>query len=147
MTSNPKHQNFPSQITTVETSHKQPPSCMWPQLLFGIYGFRIFPCFDSLVSNHLAHGFISMLAEYHTCLYSVLSTLPDNVGDSRFWTVSPSLQIRVWNLPDNHWSLLFLVDSTLWLWNIISHILRCLSYVMNIKRFLINPGRPLKYEQ
>ena len=26
---------------------------------------------------------------------TVLSTLPDNPGDSRFWTVSPSLQIRV----------------------------------------------------
>ena len=25
----------------------------------------------------------------------VLSTLPDNPGDSRFWTVSPGLQIRV----------------------------------------------------
>ena len=24
-----------------------------------------------------------------------LSTLPDNLGDSRFWTVSPGLQIRV----------------------------------------------------
>ena len=27
------------------------------------------------------------------------STLPDNPGDFRFWTVSPGLQIRVWNLP------------------------------------------------
>ena len=33
-------------------------------------------------------------------MYTVLSTLPDNPGDSRFWTVSPGLQIRVWNLPD-----------------------------------------------
>ena len=24
----------------------------------------------------------------------VLSTLPDNLGDSRFWTLSPGLQIR-----------------------------------------------------
>ena len=37
-----------------------------------------------------------------------LSTLPDNPGDSRFWTISPSLQIRVWNLPDNRRSLPFL---------------------------------------
>ena len=45
---------------------------------------------------------------------AVLSTLPDNPGDSRFWTVSPGLQIRVWNLPDNHPSFPFLVDSTFW---------------------------------
>ena len=32
---------------------------------------------------------------------------------SRFWTVSPGLQIRVWNLPDNRRSLSFLVDSTM----------------------------------
>ena len=32
-------------------------------------------------------------------------------GYSSFWTVSLVLQIRVWNLPDNHQSLLFLVDS------------------------------------
>ena len=44
---------------------------------------------------------------------TVLSTLPDNLGDSRFWTVSPGLQIRVENFPDNRRSLLFLVDLTL----------------------------------
>ena len=33
-------------------------------------------------------------------MYTVLSTLPHNLGDPRFWTVSPGLQIRVWNLPD-----------------------------------------------
>ena len=32
---------------------------------------------------------------------------------SRFWTISRGLQIRVWNLPDNCWSLSFLVDSTM----------------------------------
>ena len=37
-----------------------------------------------------------------------LSTLLNNPGDSRFWTVSPGLQIRVWNLPDNRQSLPFL---------------------------------------
>ena len=31
------------------------------------------------------------------------------LGDSRIWIVSPSLQIRVWNLADNRWSLSFLV--------------------------------------
>ena len=50
-------------------------------------------------------------------LWMVLSTLPRNVGDSRFWTVSRGLQIRVWNLPNNHQSLPFLVDATLWQWN------------------------------
>ena len=53
----------------------------------------------------------------HLSVFSVLSTLPDNPGDSRFWTVSPRLQIRVWNLPDNCQSLPFLVDLTLWQWN------------------------------
>ena len=48
----------------------------------------------------------------------MLSTLPNNPGDSRFWTVSPGLQIRVWNLPDNCQSLLFLVDSTFCQWNL-----------------------------
>jgi len=37
----------------------------------------------------------------------VLSTLPDNPGDSRFWTVSSGLQIRVWYLPDNRQSWYF----------------------------------------
>ena len=45
------------------------------------------------------------------CVIAGLSTLPDNLGDSRFWTVSPGLQIRVWNLPDNRQNLPFLVDS------------------------------------
>ena len=45
-----------------------------------------------------------------------MSTLLDNPGDSRFWTVPPGLQIRVWNLPD---------------------ILRSLSdFNVNIERFL-----------
>ena len=47
---------------------------------------------------------------------SVLSTLLDNAGDSSFWSVSLGLQIRVWNLPDNHRKLPFLVDLTLWQW-------------------------------
>ena len=50
-------------------------------------------------------------------LTSGLSTLPDNPRDSRFWTVSPALQIRVWNLLDNRRSLPFPVDSTFWQWN------------------------------
>ena len=38
---------------------------------------------------------------------TVLSTLPDNLGDSGFWTISPGLQIRAWNRPNIHRSLLF----------------------------------------
>ena len=37
-----------------------------------------------------------------------LSTLPDNLEDSKFWTISPGLQIRVCYLPDNHQSCYFL---------------------------------------
>ena len=44
---------------------------------------------------------------------SVLSTLVDNPGDSRVWTVSSDLKIRVRNLPDNQQSLPFLVDLTI----------------------------------
>ena len=45
-----------------------------------------------------------------------ISTVNSPGWDSRFWTVSPGLQIRAWNLPDNRQSLPFLVDSTLWQW-------------------------------
>ena len=41
------------------------------------------------------------------------SSLPDNLGDSRFWTISPGLQIRVWNLLDNRQSLPFLRQTCL----------------------------------
>ena len=50
-----------------------------------------------------------------------MSTLPDNPGDFGFWTVSPGLQIRVWNLVDNSRRL----DKTrLWhkIWNILHHL-------------------------
>ena len=77
-------------------------------------------------------------------LNAVLSTLPDNPGDPRFWTVSPSLQIRVWNLPNNHQSLPFLVDTTLWQWNFKYFALFELFY---LEHFLINSGMPLKYKQ
>ena len=43
---------------------------------------------------------------------AVLSTLPDNPGDTRFWTVSPSLQVRVSNPPEIRRILPFLVEST-----------------------------------
>ena len=38
---------------------------------------------------------------------AVLSSLPDNPGASRFWTLSPSLQIRVWSLLDDRQSCSF----------------------------------------
>ena len=67
--------------------------------------------------------------------------------DSRFWTVSPSLQIRGWNLLDNRQSLPFLHFRRLDFPTIlkISTILHCLSYFnVNIERFLINSSMPLK---
>ena len=74
-----------------------------------------------------------------------LSTLADNYpGDSRFWTVSPGLKIRDWNLKDNRQSL-----NCYFLWiqlsdNKISNILGCLSYLtVNLERFLKNSGMPL----
>ena len=66
---------------------------------------------------------------------------------SRFWTVSPGLQIRVWNLPNNHQSLPFNFLWTRLSDNEISNILRCLSYFINIERFLINSGMPLNYKE
>ena len=64
--------------------------------------------------------------------FAVLSTLPDNPGHSRFWTVSPGLQIRVWNLLDIQ---LYTQMSD----NKLLDILGCLSYfTVNIKRFLVN---------
>ena len=38
---------------------------------------------------------------------AVLSSLPDNPRASRFWTLSPSLQIRVWSLLDDRQSCSF----------------------------------------
>ena len=58
---------------------------------------------------------------------TVLSTVPNNPGYSRFGTVSPGLQIRVWNLQDNLRSLPFLQQTRLTDYKI-STILRCLSH-------------------
>ena len=57
----------------------------------------------------------NMAQQNHQILltFAVLSFLPDNPGDSRFWTVSPGLQIRVWNLPDNCQILQYFVHLTL----------------------------------
>ena len=54
---------------------------------------------------------VSDYASSHYLNLAPLSTLADNPRDSIFWTVSPGLQIRVWNLPENR-NLPFLVDST-----------------------------------
>ena len=51
------------------------------------------------------------------CTVPGLSTLPANPGNSRFWTVYPSLKITVWILPDNRRRMPFLVDSSFWQWN------------------------------
>ena len=60
----------------------------------------------------------------------LFSAVNSNPGDSRFWTVSPGLQIRVWYLPDNHQNCYFLYtplsDHKL------SNILRCLSHCGNV---------------
>ena len=55
----------------------------------------------------------------------MLSTLPDNPGDPGFWSESPGLLIRVWNLPDNRRSLAFLQWARLSDYKL---ILRWLSY-------------------
>ena len=73
----------------------------------------------------VSNPFINVLS-----LTAVLSTLPDNPGDSKFWTVSPGLQIRVWYLPDNRQNCYFL-DSRL-SDHKISNTLRCLSYCGNV---------------
>ena len=66
----------------------------------------------------LRAGYIKQVSKKRgLTVYTGLSTLPDNPGDSRFWTISPGLHIRVWNLPDRCQSLPFLVDSTFWQWN------------------------------
>ena len=62
------------------------------------------------------------------CTVPGQSTLPDNPGDSRFWTVYRGLQIKVWNLPDNRRSMPFLIDSSFWQWNLKYFELIELSY-------------------
>ena len=74
--------------------------------------------------------------EWQCCQLS--PTVPDNSGDSRFWTVFPSLQIRVWNLPDIHRSLPLSCRLD---FPSINFFKSCLShFTVNIERFLINFG-------
>ena len=56
-----------------------------------------------------------------------LSTLSDNTGDSRFWTVSPSLQIRDWNLRDKY-PFLLCFDTRLLCYMLSMHCL-CSIYI------------------
>ena len=72
---------------------------------------------------------------------SLMPTLPDNLRDSRFWTVSPGLKITVRNLLHNQQRLPFLHFCRLDFPKIlkISTILHCLSYFnVNTEYFLIN---------
>ena len=54
--------------------------------------------------NNWDQGWSLLEAEVST----LLSTLPNNLGDSRDWTVSFGLQIRVWYLPHNRQNCYFL---------------------------------------
>jgi len=45
-------------------------------------------------------GWLWFKYSFEFCPWPELSTLPDNPGDSRFWTVFPSLLFRVWNFWD-----------------------------------------------
>ena len=61
-TTNPKHQNFPSQGLTVGTSSKLPPSVSSPDHFLGLT-VNDFPLLITpLVSDHLTHSLISMFA-------------------------------------------------------------------------------------
>ena len=72
---------------------------------------------------------------------AVLSSLPDNPGASRFWTLSPSLQIRVWSLLDDRQSCSFCrLDFP----TIKFQIFCVFCATVNEERFLINySGMPL----
>lgn len=72
-------------------------------------------------------------------VHAVLSTLPDNPGDSRFWTVSPSLHLD-YSLKSPGWSAklaISSVDLTFWQRNFNYFALFGLYYV-NIVCFLVN---------
>ena len=88
------------------------------------------------ISVHVA-CIILIIEELH--VHTVLSTLLDNPGDSRFWTVSPSLRLD-YSLKSLGWSaklVISSVDLTFWQWNFNYFALFGLYYV-NIERFLIN---------
>ena len=73
----------------------------------------------------VSYPFINVLS-----LTAVLSTLPDNPGDSKIWTVCLGLQIRVWYLLDNRQNCYFLYTRLSD--HKISNTLRCLSYCGNV---------------
>ena len=74
-----------------------------------------------------------------TVMSAVLSTLPDNPGDSRFWTVSSGLQIRVWYLWDNRQSCYCCgLDFP----TVKFQIVCIVCATVNMECFLINSGMP-----
>ena len=61
--------------------------------------------------------------------------------------ISPGLQIRVWNLPDNRQSLPILVEWTSRQWNFFEYFALFQLITVNIENFLTNSGMPLQYKQ
>ena len=75
----------------------------------------------------------------------MLSSLLDNLGHSRFWTVFPGLQIRVWNLPDNYRSLPLFSSEDTTFWQSVNYfgLFELFKINVNIEHFLINSSIPL----
>ena len=91
-----------------------------------------------------------LLPSFWNSQQTVQSTLLNNQGNSRFWTISPGLQVKSWNLPDKSDESPRLPDESSTLLktrlsdNKISTILKCLSYFnIGSEYFLINSNRPL----
>ena len=61
--------------------------------------------------------------------------------------ISPGLQIRVWNLPDNRQSLPILVEWTSWQWNFFEYFALFQLFTVNIEHSLTNSGMPLHNKQ
>ena len=104
------------------------------QLREFVYWSKLFPSGDHFINSRSVFSRLCIdIVEWkdrENCHFTVLSTLLFNPGDSRFWTVSPGLQIRVWNLPDNRQSLQFFISSLTRLFNHIKNFsyFHCLSY-------------------
>ena len=59
-----------------------------------------------------------LLLSFWNSQQTVQSTLLNNLGNSRFWTISPGLQVKSWNLPDNHWRFDFPTIIFQLFWNV-----------------------------
>ena len=119
------------------------PSLPFPSPLIPFFCSR--PNFlDKLARKHLL-CLLCRLVLFHSprpmgIPHTVLSTFPDNAGDSSFWTVSPGLQMRVWYLPDNRQSYYFCrLDFP----TIKFQIFCVVCVTVNMERLLINFGMPL----